>query len=112
MIDSYSFGSYIINGKEHKWDIKLINKNVFRWVGRNGHNIIIDDIRDLIAEKPEILIIGIGASGLINVSDKIKEFIKVRGIKLIIEKTGAACNEYNNALKSNKKVCAIMHGTC
>jgi len=112
MIDSYSFGSYIIDGKEHKWDIKLINNKVFSWVGRKGHDITIDDIKDIVAENPEILIIGTGASGLVNVSDKIKEFVKTRGIKLIIEKTGAACKEYNNALKSNKKVCAIMHGTC
>ncbi len=112
MIDSYSFGSYIIDGKEHKWDIKLINNKVFRWVGREGHSITIDDIKDLVAENPEIIIIGTGASGLVNVSDKIKEFVKTRGIKLIIEKTGIACNKYNNALKSNKKVCAIMHGTC
>ena len=112
MIDSYSFGSYIIDGKEHKWGIKLINNKVFSWVGRNGHNITINDIKDLVAEKLEIFIIGTGASGLVNVSDELKEFINGKGIKLIIEKTGAACKEYNNALKNNKKVCAIMHGTC
>ena len=37
---------------------------------------------------------------------------KEKGIKLIIENTKKACDEYNNLKKQGKKVNAIIHATC
>ena len=109
MIESYSFGKYIIDGKEHEYDIKIINNQVKKW---RNHNMSKEDIIDLVEAKPELIIIGTGAYGVIKVSEDIKEYIKSKDIHLIIEKTGRACEEYNKAEKKGIKVAAIFHGTC
>ena len=67
---------------------------------------------NIIRKSPEILVIGTGASGMLEVSDEIKKFIQSKGIKLIIEKTADACKTYNGLLKQDKRVCAILHATC
>lgn len=109
MIESYEFGKYLINGTVYEYDIKIINNKIKKW---HNHNMSKEDILDLVEAKPELIIIGTGAYGVIKVSKDIKELIKAKGIKLIIEKTEQACEEYNKAEKKGINVAAIFHGTC
>ena len=109
MIESYKFGKYVIDGAVYEYDIKIINNKIKKW---HNHNMGKEDILDLIEAKPELIIIGTGAYGVIKVSEEIRELIKSKGIKLIIEKTKQACEEYNKAKEKGIKVAAIFHGTC
>jgi len=109
MIESYEFGKYIINGKPFEYDIKIIDGIVSKW---RDHHMAKTDIVDLIEAKPELIIIGTGAYGVIKVSNKISEYIKCNNIRLLIHKTKEACEEYNKAEKEGIKVAAIFHGTC
>ena len=112
MIEAYRFGSYIIDGKEYRWDIKIFDKRVEQWENRGGHNLLLKDVEDLIATKPEYIVIGTGASGLVKVSDEVRERAAANNIKLIIEKTPVAVEDFNRLQKKGKSICAIMHGTC
>mgnify|MGYP006282970985 CR=1 FL=1 len=109
MIDSYSFGRYIIDGKEYTYDIKIIEGRVSTW---RNHDMKVEDILDLVEAQPEIIVIGTGASGVLKVKQEIADLIKSKGIELIIAKTGRACSEFNRLEKEGRKVCAILHGTC
>jgi len=112
MIEAYRFGSYIIDGQEYRWDIKIFNKRVVPWEGREGHNIFVKDIEDILERKPAYIVIGTGASGLVKVDDEVKKIAEENNIRLIIEKTPVAVEEFNRLQKEGKDVCAIMHGTC
>ena len=112
MIQEYGFGIFVIDGNRYGHDIKLIGNQVIPWKTRRGHKLNIDDIEDLVADQPKILVIGTGASGILRVGDEFKNFIRLKGIGLVIKKTKEACQEYNKLIKENKKVCAILHGTC
>ncbi|MBW2992635.1 hypothetical protein KY345_05450 [Candidatus Woesearchaeota archaeon] len=112
MIDSYTFGTFIIDGKKFDSNVKIIQDKASKYRYFENHIIELNDFVDLVDKKPEYIIIGTGASGVVNVPDEIKEYIEKAGIKLIIEKTGDACNTYNDLIKKNKKVCALMHNTC
>ncbi len=112
MIEAYRFGSYMIDGKEYRWDIKIINKRVIPWENRQEHNIFVEDVEDLIKAKPEFIVIGTGASGLVKVNDEVKKIAEDKNIKLIKDKTPIAVEEFNRLEKEGKDVCAIMHGTC
>jgi len=70
------------------------------------------DILLLVEAKPEYIIIGTGANGVMPVPEDISNFIKEKGIKIIVEKTGEACQIYNALLKESKKVAAFLHNTC
>ena len=111
MIEAYRFGSYVIDGKEYRCDIKIFDKRVEQFEFK-GHNLSFEDVEDLINSKPEYLIIGTGSSGLVNISDDIKERAAANNIKLIVEKTPLAVEEFNQLQKKGKNICAFLHGTC
>ena len=112
MIDSYTFGTFIIDGKTFDSNVKLIQNKAVKCRYFENHVIELNDFTDLVDKKPEYIIIGTGASGAVRVPAEIKEYMEKAGIKLIIEKTADACDTYNDLIKKNKKVCALMHNTC
>jgi hypothetical protein len=111
MIDSYSFGHITINGEDHE-DIKIIAEKIIPWKCVEHHTVTEQDIMDLLEESPDIIIIGTGASGLVYVKNEAIQKIEQKNIKLIIENTKKACEEYNNMKKEDKRVNALLHSTC
>jgi hypothetical protein len=112
MIDDYRFGHIVIDGKEYKSDVKIFPGRVeANWWRTLGHSLEIKDISDILQEPPEVLIIGTGSAGVLKVPEDVQVDIKKRGIELIIERTGDACNIYNN-LALEKRVVAALHLTC
>jgi hypothetical protein len=112
MIDSYRFGHIVIDGKEYTADVIIYPNRVdSKWWRKDGHNLCIDDILDILKEKPDILIIGTGESGMMKVPKDVKEHIESQGIKLIIEKTKKASDEHNK-LSGSCKVISALHLTC
>ena len=113
MIESYKFGQIIINGKKYNSDLIIFKDNIYdSWWRKEGHNLCIDDIKEIINKKPDILIVGTGYFGLMKVPKELIENIKSSGIKqVIVKKTGDACNEYNKLYKKNNLI-AAFHLTC
>ena len=111
-IDSYQFGRIVINGKKYSSDVIIFPDNVKdNWWRKTGHQLCLEDIAEVITEKPEVLVVGTGASGLMKVLPEVKEIIDAGGIKLIVEPTDKACKIYNHLCRS-QKVVATLHITC
>lgn len=110
-IQEYKFSSFIIDNKIYMGDIKIINNKIRYW-DREGHDLKLEQIKDLINVNPKTIVIGTGASGLLKVSDEIKKEAISKKIKLIIEKTEKACNICNELLKQGTNFAAILHSTC
>jgi len=108
-IDSNDYGYFVIDGKRVDWDIKLVNDEIRHW---RDHKLELDDVKDVVEEKPETIIIGIGLSSVVNVSEEIKEFIKKADIELIILDTTSACKKYNELKEKGVNVAAVLHSTC
>jgi hypothetical protein len=112
MIEHYEFGWYIIDGNRYEYDIVInLDGKVGTWE-REGHIMVIDNVKKLVEQKPEVIVIGNGAEGRISVLPDVIKYIEGKGIQLIIKKTSDACKEFNNLEAQNKKVCAILHATC
>ncbi|MFZ3135969.1 MAG: MTH938/NDUFAF3 family protein, partial [Thermodesulfovibrionales bacterium] len=110
--DSYSFGNIKIDGKKFIKDLVIFPEKInSSWRIKIGHLLSEDDIAEILDYKPEILIIGTGASGLMKVDDKVKEKVRSLGIEFIIKKTSEAVSEYNRIYKDKKVACAL-HLTC
>ncbi len=112
MIEEHKFGSFKIDGKSFLGDIKIINKKVRYWDNREKHILSLRDIKELLAVEPDIIIVGTGNTGLLEVDSEVKTTILLKGIKLFIEKNAGAIEKYNSELSGNKKVAAIFHATC
>ena len=112
LIESYSFGSIVIDGKRYSSDVVIFPERVnSSWWRKEGHSLCREDIKEMIAEKPDVLVIGTGDSGLMQVPVELKEYIKSQGIELIVKRTEEASRVYNE-LSPLRKVVAALHLTC
>lgn len=113
MIDSYDFGQIVINGRRYTSDVIVFPDRVRdSWWRREGHQLHVEDIdRAVQEEKPEVLVVGTGHSGLMKVLPETEKYLKSKGIELIAQSTREACKTFNRIVKS-KKVIAALHLTC
>lgn len=110
MIESYDFGRIVIDGKTYTSDVIIFPDRVLdSWWRKEGHNLDIEDLKEVIEFGPEILVVGTGYSGIMKVKDETREFLESKGIKVIVKKTKGAC-DILNSLGTN---CAgAFHLTC
>jgi hypothetical protein len=113
MIEHFSFGSIIVDGITYTNDIKIIRGSVIpTWWRKSGHRVDIEDVRDIIEAKPNILVLGKGKPGMMKSSRSLCEFLKQNDIELIEEKTSKAIKTFNRLFKQGKNACAGFHLTC
>jgi len=112
IINSYQFGLITIDDKNYTSDVIIFPDSVNdSWWRRTGHELCLEDIAEVMAENPEVLIVGTGASGLMQVLPEVKQGVEAQGIKLIMQTTDGACQTYNQLCRS-QKVVAALHLTC
>ena len=112
MIDSYDFGRIIIAGKRYSSDLIVFPDKVRDgWWRKEGHRLHVEDLKDVLEAKPEVLVVGTGYSGLMTVPPETRKYVESEGIELIAQRTAEACKTFNRLVKS-KKVVAAFHLTC
>lgn len=112
MIDSYDFGRIIIAGKRYSSDLIVFPDKVRDgWWRKEGHRLHVEDLKDVLEAKPEVLVVGTGYSGLMTVPPETRKYVESEGIKLIAQRTAEACKTFNRLVKS-RKVVAAFHLTC
>ena len=113
MIESYKFGRIVIDGKSYSSDVIIIGDKVRAdWWRKEGHRLYIEDLKEIINEEIDVLVVGTGYFGLMKVSDEVKRFFAERGVEVIVQKTGEACRTFNKLIESGRKVAAALHLTC
>ena len=66
VIDSYSFGCMVIDGKQYTKDLMILpDGSIFHpWWRKTGHTLAMPDLQGAIATTPDILVVGTGNPGL------------------------------------------------
>lgn len=112
MIESYNFGEIVIDREKYTNDVIVFpNRVKDGWWRDKGHSLSPGDLDEVMDAEPDVLIVGTGAYGRMSVPSKTQDFIKSRGIELIIEKTEKACDSYND-ISDEKNAVAALHLTC
>jgi hypothetical protein len=112
MINSYAFGKIVIRGKEYSKDVIIFPDCVkANWWRKEGHKLHVEDIKEVLQEELELIVVGTGKFGLMKVLPETEQAIKERNIELIVEKTAEACKVYNT-FSQEKRVVAALHLTC
>jgi len=113
MIEEYSFGSIVIDGRRYTSDLKIIkNKVVPGWWRKNGHTLEPDDILDILDIKPDVLIVGKGSPGMMKCTEPPCRVLEMSCIELIEQSTSDAVETFNYMLKGQKNISAGLHLTC
>lgn len=110
MIESYEFGRIKVKGRVYTSDILILHDKVKEnWWRKEGHRLSLEDLKEVIEFRPEILIIGTGHNGRMAVPEEVKKFFEERGIKTVALPTREAVRVFNEIIA--KKVGAF-HLTC
>lgn len=112
MIEHYEFGKMIINSQTYTKDLILYPDRIdSEWWRKAGHQLRLTDVKDLVKEKPDTIIIGTGFSAAMKVPPETEDFILSKGIRLFVEDTQKAVKTYNE-LSPKEKVIGLFHLTC
>jgi len=112
-ISEYEFGRIAIADKSYTSDVIIAPEQVIdSWWRKEGHNLQIEDLVDIVNAKPDMLIIGTGYYGRMQVPDETKQYLEERGIKVLQAKTLDAVTEFNQLQKEYARIVAALHLTC
>ena len=116
-IDSFSFGSIVVDGKKYRKDLIFLPDGTVK--KRHGgfwmfgdHDIKKEEIEELHKAGAELTIVGIGTSSKACVSDEAKSYTQEANLELSILPSRDAVEKWNQLLSQGKKVAALIHITC
>jgi hypothetical protein len=121
MIESYSFGSMRVAGEDHGKDLIVFAPGVAgpeetirgRWWRREGHSLDPADLASLEEARPEVLVIGRGAYGRMEVPERTLAWLGSLGIEAVVPATTAeAVERYNELAAAGRRVAGAFHLTC
>jgi len=81
------------------------------WWRRQGHVLTRDDLQELLAAGPEIIICGTGAQGVMQPETGLREYLQASNIEFIVEKSSRAVDTYNR-MSGRAGLGACFHLTC
>lgn len=111
-IDSYRFGRLVVDGQAHTKDVIILpDKIITGWWRKQGHTLLPDDLEEVLAARPDLLVVGQGAYRRVSVTAEAKQTLEQAGIKVVAQSTKQACETYNQ-LRDQRAVAAALHLTC
>ena len=117
-IDSTKFGEITIDGKKYHQVLIVGNSVIERDYERleklfgTSHKIGDWETEELLKENPEIIIVGTGQDGVLEVENNFSDGITNKKIELISARTPEAIKIYNEKVEEGKRVNALIHTTC
>ncbi len=112
-ISEYEFGKIAIENRTYTSDVIISPEQVIdSWRRKQGHNLDVADLDDIVKAKPDMLIIGTGYYGRMQVPDETRQYLQEQGIKVRQAKTGDAVAEFNALQKECARIVAALHLTC
>ncbi len=117
-IDSTQFGEVIIDGVKYH-EVLIIGDTVkkrdtekLKELFDTTHIIGDWEVQELLKENPQIVIVGTGQNGAMEVDENFSNEMNKEGIEVIIAETPKAILIYNDQVKLGKRVNALIHTTC
>jgi len=118
-IEGFSWAKFTVNGEVHSRkkgvgkDIFVMGSKAREWKNMGGHHLNERSLDLLDGKDIDVLIIGSGVYGVVDVNEDVREKAKSLGIrKLIVQRTEKACGTYNDLYHMRKRVALLAHGTC
>ena len=113
MITDFSFGRIVANGQTCNNDIKIVQGSLVPdWRRKSGHTVEIEDVQDALDTDPEILVIGQGQPGYMQISDALREYLAKKSVTLVEGPTAKAIDTFNRLFQEGRRVSGGFHVGC
>jgi len=111
-IDRYEFGLIIIDGQTFRNDVLIWPGRIKGdWWRREGHLLQLEDVAEALAADPQVLVVGRGEPGKMQVDLELAAYLQDRGVELLAYPTREACRVIND-LMVKRRLAAALHLTC
>jgi hypothetical protein len=111
-IDRYEFGLMVIEGQTFRNDVLIWPGRIKSdWWRREAHFLQLDDVVEALAANPQVLVVGRGEPGKMQVDPALAAYLRDRGVELIDLPTREACRVING-LSGKRRLAAALHLTC
>ena len=110
-ISDYRFGHVTVEGRELTRDVIILpDRIVENWWRRNGHELVMEDLEDVVDDLPQRLIVGMGADRRMQPDPGTLERLCGRGIEVECLPTDEAVARF--AKVDPRTTAAALHLTC
>jgi hypothetical protein len=110
-IEAYEFGRVVVDGREETRDVIVLPQRVVRnWWRREGHELVLEDLLEVLEELPERLVVGTGAHGQLRPDPGAVRELEERGVAVEALPTGEAVTRYGKL--DPARTAAALHLTC
>ena len=112
-IDNCSFGTLVINGKIYTDDLIILpNGDILKpWWRKRGHQLSMNDLRNLIDSVPEVIVAGTGMSGGMKPDTNLKSELSKLAIEFFAAPNNEAIRIFND-MAVERRIGAGFHLTC
>ncbi|WP_455373428.1 Mth938-like domain-containing protein [Limibacillus halophilus] len=109
VVESYALRGFKISGEWVEGAVLLLPTQVIPWQASDPHALTPKDFEPLFefGEPPEILLIGLGASGFLP-PKSLREALRAKGPVADAMATGPACRTYNVLMAEGRRVAAAL----
>ncbi len=109
MIESISLGKLLFMGKVSRSDTIVYNEHMdTKWWIKGRNMIDVCDIQDVLSEKPDIVVVGLGFIMPIKISDQSVEKMRGKGIEVFVGKSDEAAKVFNDNI-AKRKIIGLFH---
>jgi hypothetical protein len=112
-VTAYHFGRIEIDGRAYNSDVIITPEHVVdTWWRKQGHSVVVADLAEAVAAKPDILVVGTGYFGRMAVSEDARHYLEAQGIHVREARTPQAVRDFNRLQQQRARVVAALHLTC
>ena len=113
IIGAYQFGRINVDGRAYTSDVIVTPERVVdTWWRKEGHKLAVVDLADVVAAKPDIVVVGTGYLGRMTVSEEARRYLEAQGISVRAARTRQAVQDFNQLQDQQTRVVAALHLTC
>jgi len=113
-IESYQFGSLVVDGEVYTNDVIISPERVNgSWRRVKGHELCSQDLEPIWEASPQVLIIGTGAYELMKVLPEALKLMQEKCAEVHVLDTREACKRFSElAREGGQHIVAALHLTC
>ena len=113
VIEAYDFGFIVIEGRRYNHDVIVFPDRVqANWWRKEGHALYPEDLPFLAEEKPEVLVVGTGKYGQMQITATMEQWLAEHSLPWEADITERAVRRFNQLLESGRQVVGAFHLTC
>ncbi len=102
-----------VGGRDYDADVIIFPDHVQeRWWRWEGHRLAQEDLETVLADAPQLLVIGTGYYGRMQVPEEALASLRAEDVEVRVSKTSEAVAEFNRLQRDCARIVAALHLTC